>query len=271
MAKRRDRSDEIREIGRALFRLMREHEAANHTRLKVGGPLSHILGHVPEWRALRLRDGKGGEEGEERLAKDPAFFTLLDAAKELNVPICAFVPTAEHQPLTDLQRKLLTLAGRWMLANFAARHEERAAYTSDFDDFEAYVTFEKVEYATAASRVGTDEQLGSELAEVLASIPGIPGERLQVTTVRGDSMADRLHHGDRVLVDVHRRTPRNGEMIAVDRGHLGRTIGYWRGERKRSFLDKENEPAIDLGSPSDFTILGTITAVVWSPIRPRSR
>ena len=268
MAKRRDRSDEIRELGRALLRLMREHEIANHTRLKVSSPISRILAHVPEWRALRPRDEKGDEA---RQAKDPSFFALLDAANELKVPICALVPTIEHQPLTDAQRKLLTLAARWMLANFAARGDERAAYTSDFEDFDAYVTFEKLEYASAASRTGTDEQLSAELVEVLASIPGIRGERLQVTTVRGDSMAEKLHHGDRVLVDVHRRTPRNGEMIVVDRGHLGRTIGYWRRDGKRCFLDKENEAAIELGPPGDFTILGTITGIVWSPIGPRPR
>lgn len=268
MAKRRDRSDEIREIGRALLRLMREHEVAHHTRLKISSPISRILAHVPEWRALRRRDE---EDDDARQAKDPSFFALLDAANELKVPICALVPTIEHQPLTDAQRKLLTLAARWTLANFARRDEERAAYTSDFEDFEAYVTFEKVEYASAASRVGTDEQLSAELVEVLASIPGIRGERLQVTTVRGDSMAEKLHHGDRVLVDVQRRTPRTGEMVVVDRGHLGRTIGYWRREGKSCFLDKENESAIALGSPNEFTILGTITGIVWSPIGARPR
>lgn len=158
-----------------------------------------------------------------------------------------------------------------MLANFSGRADERAVYRSDFDDLEAYVAFEKLDYASAASRVGTDEQLAPEVVEVLASIPGIQSEWRQVTTVRGDSMADRLHDGDRVLVDVLRRTPRNGEMVAVDRGHLGRTIGYWRCEGKRCFLDKENEAAIDLGVPNDFTILGTITGMVWSPIGPRSR
>ena len=266
MATRRDRGEEIRELARVLYRLMREHETANHTRFKVSPSVSRILKHLPEWRALRPRDD---EEG--RSAKEPSFFTLVDAAKELKVPICAFVPTIEHQPLTDAQRRLLTLAAQWMLANFAEQADARAVYRSDFDDFEAYVTFEKVDLPSAASRVGTDEQLAAEVAEVLASIPGIRGDRLQVTTVRGDSMAGRLHHGDRVLVDVQRRTPRNGEMVAVDRGHLGRTIGYWRREGKRCFLDKENEAAIDLGAPNDFTILGTITGIVWSPIGPRSR
>lgn len=266
MGKRRDRSEELLELARVLNRLKHEHEIANHTSLKINSALSRILAHDPEWRPLRPRN-----DDDARIAKEPSFFALVDAAKELKVPICAFVPTIEHQPLTDAQRKLLSLAARWMLANFAERSDERDAYRSDFDDFEPYVAFEKLDYASAASRVGTDEQLAAELAEVLASIPGIRGDRLQVTTVRGDSMADRLHHGDRVLVDVQRRTPRNGEMVAVDRGHLGRTIGYWRREGKRCFLDKENEATIDLGSPNDFTILGTVKAVVWAPIGLRSR
>ena len=268
MATRRDRSNELRELARVLHRLMREHEVANHTRLKVTSPLSRILAHSSEWReARREEEERGG-----RVAKDPSFFTLVDAAKELKVPICAFLPTVEHQPLTDAQRKLLTLAARWTLANFARRPEERGAYSSDFEDFEAYVTFEKLEYDSAAGRVGADEQLPPEAVDIDASITGIRSERLQVTTVRGESMADRLRPGDRVLVDVYRRTPRDGDMVVVDRRHLGRTIGYWRRDGKRAFLDKENEQSIDLGAPGDYSILGTITAIVWSPVgrrRPR--
>jgi len=265
---RRDRSEEIRELARVLYRLMREHEVADHTRLKVSPSLSRILKHSPEWRALRRRDD---DEEAARIAKEPSFFTLVDAAKELEVPICAFAPTIGHEPVTDAQRKLLTLAARWTLANFARGAEERGAYKSDFEDFEEYVIFEKLEYESAAGRGGADDQLPPETVEVDASITGIRDERLQVTTVRGDSMAERLRHGDRVLVDVYRRTPRSGDVVVVDRRHLGRTIGYWRREGKRSFLDKENEPTIDLGAPGDYTILGTVTGIVWSPIGRRSR
>ena len=267
MARRRDRSRELRELASVIYRLMREREIATHGRLKVSSSLSRILRHAPEWRELRRH-----EESDEdvRLAKDPSFFTLVDAANELNVPICAFAPTIDHQPLTGPQRRFMTLVARWMLANFAAHSDERAAYRSDFEDFQPYVTFEKLEYASAAGKVGVDEQLAPEAVDVLESIPGIHREQMQVTTVRGESMAGRLNHGDRILVDTHRRTPRNGEMIVVDRGHLGRTIGYWRREGKRCFLDKENEAAIELGPPGEFTILGTVEGIVWrNERRPR--
>lgn len=268
MATRRDRSDELRAIARVIHRLKQEHEIANHTRFKVTPALHRILKHAPEYRELQRRE----EEDDTRSAKDPSFFTLLDAAQALNVPICAFVPTIEHQPLTEAQQKLLTLAARWTLANFARSTEERGAYTSDFEDFEAYVAFEKLEYRSAAGPVGSDEQLPPEAVDVDGSITGIRSERLQVTTVRGDSMAERLRDRDRVLVDVYRRRPINGEMVVVDRFHLGRTIGYWRQQGKRAFLDKENGAPIDLGAPNDYRILGTITGIVWSPIgRRRSR
>jgi hypothetical protein len=266
MARRRNRSNELRELASALFRLMREHEIATGSWLNVTSSLSRILRHSPEWRELARRD----EEGDVRIAKDPSFFTILDAANDLEVPICALVPTIEHQPLTGPQRKFMTLAARWLLANFASRSDERAAWTSDFEDFEPYVTFEKLEYESAAGKVGRDEQLAPETVDVLASIPGIRREQMQVTTVRGDSMADRLRQGDRVLVDTYRRTPRKGEMVVVDRGHLGRTIGYWRHEGKHCFLDKENEPTVELGAPAEFTILGTIEGIVWrNERRPR--
>jgi phage repressor protein C with HTH and peptisase S24 domain len=265
MGTRRDRSGEVRELARSLYRLKGEREIETHKRLKASPSLSRILRHLPEWRGQRRDSGRKTA----RVAKEPSFFTVLDAANELEVPICALVPTTEHQPLTNAQRRLLTLAARWILANFAPRADERDAYTSDFDDFQEYVKFEKLEYDSAASPVGTDEQLPPEMIEVDGSISGIRGERMQITTVRGDSMAERLRHGDRVLVDTQRRTPLNGEMVVVDRGHLGRTIGYWRSERKRSFLDKENATPIDLGTPRDYRILGTITGIVWSPIGRR--
>ena len=267
MATRRDRSDELRALARVLHRLMREHEIANHTRLKLTPPLQRILKLAPEYREAQRR-----EEHDTRSAKDPSFFTLVDAAEALKVPICAFVPTVEHQPVTDAQRKLLTLAARWTLANFARSPEERGAYTSDFEDFEPYVTIQKLEYRSAAGSGGSDEQLPPEAVPVDASIPGIGSERFQVTTVSGDSMAERLRHGDRVLVDLDRRKPVNGEMVVVDLLHLGRTIGYWREQENRAFLDKENASPIALGEADDYKILGTITGIVWSPIgRRRSR
>jgi phage repressor protein C with HTH and peptisase S24 domain len=267
MAIRRDRTKELLELARAIFRLMREHEIANTTRLKVAGPLSHILNLLPEWRALR----RGKEKVGKRVAKEPSFFTIAEVARDLNVPICAFVPEIEHQPLTNPQREVLTLFSRWSLANFARRADERVAYISDFEDFEAYVTVRKQAHTLAASQVGTDAQFEPEDADVLASIQGIHGERLQVIRVRGNSMADRLHDGDRVLIDMHLRTPHNGEMVAVDRGPLGRTIGYWRREGKRCYLDKHNDTTIDLGAPDDFRIFGTITRIVDALIRPRQR
>ncbi len=266
MATRRDRGKELLELARAFFRLMREHEIASTTRLKVSGPLSHLLNLLPEWRELR-----GGKRTGKRVAKEPSFFTVADAARDLNVPICAFLPTIEHQPLTAPQREILTLFSRWSLANFARRDDERVAYTSDFEDFEAYVTIRKQVHTLAASQVGTDSQFEPDDADVIASIQGIRGERFQVIRVRGNSMADRLHDGDRVLIDMHLRTPLNGEMIAVDRGHLGRIIGYWRREGKRCYLDKHNEATIDLGAPDDFRIFGTITRIVDAPIGPRQR
>jgi phage repressor protein C with HTH and peptisase S24 domain len=270
MATRRDRSKELRELAQTFYRLMREHEIANTTRVKVSSALSRILKHDEGWRALRLRR-KEGKRSEERVAKEPSFFTVVDAANELNVPICALVPTMEHQVVTGPQRHLLTLYARWALANFAPRDEERAAYTSDFEDFEAYVTIRKQAHTLAASPVGTDAQFEPEDAQVLEAIKGIRGERLQVIRIRGNSMADRLHDGDRVLIDIQLRTPHNGEMIAVDREHLGRIVGYWRREGKRCFLDKHDGATIDLGSPNDFSILGTITRIVDAPIRRRDR
>jgi hypothetical protein len=267
MARRRKRDDEIRELASSLFRLMREHEIATTKRLKVRSSLSRILNHSPEWAALQRR----GKNPVTRKASDPSLFTVLDAANELDVPICALVPTIEHQALTDPQRHVLSLFARWTLGNFARRKDERDAYKSDFEDFEAFVTIRKQAHTLAASPVGTDSQFEPEDAEVLASIRGIGKERLQVIKVRGNSMADLLHDGDLLLIDVEQRSPRDGDLVAVDRYHLGRMIGYWRREGKRAWIEKHNRATVDLGTADDYTILGTIISIAHAPLHRRER
>jgi SOS-response transcriptional repressor LexA len=129
----------------------------------------------------------------------------------------------------------------------------------------------KQAYLSAAGLMGPDEQSEPEDADVLKSIRGISDDRYQVTTVRGDSMVDRLHPGDQVLIDVTRRKPLEGEVVVVDRGHLGRTIGYWHREGDRCYLEKHNGATIDLGLPGDWQILGTITRIVNAPLLRRER
>ena len=265
-SRRRDRSDELRKVASNLYRLMREREIATTRRLKIDSKVTHILNHSSEYQQLRLRGKVDG-----RKAKDPAFLTLVDIASELEVPLCALMPTIDHQAITAPEREVLTRVSRWILGKFAKRQEERVAYQSDVDDFEAYVTVRKQAFPSAASPTGADEQLEPEDVEVLKAIPGILEDRFQVTTVRGDSMTDRLHPGDRVLVDVSRRKPLEGEIVVVDRGHLGRTIGYWYQRGDRCYLEKHNGATINLGSADDWQILGTVTRIVDAPLLRRER
>jgi len=253
-----------------LFRLIREYEIAHPTeRVKIDSKLTRILERSADYRRLRRRTDKRSG----RSAKEPSFFTIADAATMLGVPLCALVPTIEHQPVTEPQREVLTKYARWTLAQFAPRDDERQAYTSDFDDFEPYVTIRKYAETLAAGQAGTDQQFEPDEADVLASIRGIREERLQVIPVRGNSMAERIHDGDRVLIDISLRSPRDGDIVAVDREHLGRTIGYWRRKGKQYQLEKHNaaEATITLGPPGQWSILGTITRIVDAPLRPSDR
>jgi SOS-response transcriptional repressor LexA len=265
MGSRRDRSEQLRFLAAALHRLMREREISTTKRLKVTSSITRILNHLPEYRQL------AGKTGDTRLAKELGFFTIADLAEELEVPVCAFVPTIAHQTITEPQREVMTLFSRWALGNFAKRADERAVYESDVEDFEAYVTIRKQSYESAAGPMGVDEQLAPEDVEVLKSIRGISEDRYQVTTVRGDSMMDRLHPGDRVLIDISRRTPHEGDVVVVDRGHLGRTIGYWHQSGRRCYLEKHNGATIDLGPADEWQILGTITRIVDAPLHRRPK
>jgi phage repressor protein C with HTH and peptisase S24 domain len=269
MASRRDRSAELVTLATALYRLIREFEIANPSdHVKIDSALTRILQHSAEYRLHSRREARAG-----RKAKDPSFFTILDALTMLKAPLCALMPTIEHQPLTEPQREVLTMEARWRLANFARRAGERAMYASDFDDPEPYVTVRKQAESIAASQAGTDSQFEPDTADVLKSIPRLGDAKLQVVFVRGNSMAERIRAGDRVLIDTAARKPLNGDIVAVDREHLGRTMGYWSQQGQRCFLDKHNptEDTISLGPPDEWTILGTITRIVDSPLNRRDR
>jgi hypothetical protein len=81
MGTRRDRSVELRALATELFHLMRERELATTERLKITAPLSRILGHSPEYRALQ----RSGKTKRARLSKDPSFFTIVDDAATIDL------------------------------------------------------------------------------------------------------------------------------------------------------------------------------------------
>lgn len=100
---------------------------------------------------------------------------------------------------------------------------------------------------------------------------GIFDETHRVVKVRGDSMAPELEHGWKVLVDVKKRQPVNGDLVAIyvqDAEDEGGVIGYWEKNGKAIRLLKENESFLPVSlAGRKLMILGTVQKVVDAPLR----
>jgi len=125
----------------------------------------------------------------------------------------------------------------------------------------------------AAGRSGIEADRPLLTTEVLHSIRDVRNGALQVVRVIGDSMADLLLDGYKVLVDTRLKKPQRGDLVAVYIKAEGGVIGFWREEsRGEIFLDKRNDqyPPVKLGHHSEWFLVGTITKIVEAPLPRRS-
>jgi phage repressor protein C with HTH and peptisase S24 domain len=112
------------------------------------------------------------------------------------------------------------------------------------------------------------------MAEVLHSIRDVYNGQLRVIRVNGESMLPILHDGDKVTFDTRLVTPQAGDVVAVYDNVRGGMVGYWRGGDDGKFwLDKENEssPSEQLDAHGGWTLWGTVTRIVDTPVRPRRK
>jgi len=66
--------------------------------------------------------------------------------------------------------------------------------------------------------------------------------------------------------------PREGDVVAAYDSVRGGIVGYWRrGENGQFWLDKENEAfeSERLDADGSWTVWGTVTRVVDTPVHPR--
>lgn len=126
-------------------------------------------------------------------------------------------------------------------------------------------------FPAAGGAGGAEAEFQLVFTHVLHSIREVREGRLQVVRVIGDSMADKIEDGYKILIDTRRTTPVNGEMVAVYLKSEGGVIGYWRREQRRFYLDKYNpeHKPIALGHPDEWTLWGTAITIVEAPIERR--
>jgi hypothetical protein len=131
-----------------------------------------------------------------------------------------------------------------------------------------------VPHAKAAAGSGVEADRDTEMTEVLHSIRDVYNGQLRVIKVNGESMSPLLHDGDKVTFDTRLLKPQAGDVVAVYDNVRGGIVGYWRGGDGGEFwLDKENESFASerLDAHGGWTLWGTVTRVVDTPVRPRRR
>ena len=113
----------------------------------------------------------------------------------------------------------------------------------------------------------------SEFEIVDATLIGdLKSPSLVAATVNGRSMSDRMRHGDTIVIDTARTTPRQHDPVAVYVADEGGILGYWRAEAGAYFLDKHNTefPSYKLGHSAEWRVLGVIT-LIQSPASRQDR
>jgi hypothetical protein len=79
-----------------------------------------------------------------------------------------------------------------------------------------------------------------------------------------------LHDGDKVTFDTRLVTPKDGDVVVVYDSVRGGIVGYWRrGENGECWLDKENDAAERFDAAGGWTLWGTVTRIVDTPVHPR--
>ena len=215
---------------------------------------------------------------------DPRLSSVLGGADVLETTVGDLLgeqPLGEAD-LDKLREFVAFLDARFDLTG-ARGTEERAAHAlkvSEADFIERDFDYPRphhvwiVRHMKAAAGSGVEADRDTETTEVLHSIRDVYNLQLRVIRVNGESMSPVLHDGDKVTFDIRLRTPREGDVVAAYDNVRGGIIGYWRpGDDGEFWLDKENEAfaAERLDADGSWTVWGTITRIVDTPVHPRTR
>ena len=213
---------------------------------------------------------------------DPRLSSVLRAADDLQKTAGQLLgePALGEADLQRLRDFVDFLIARFDLmgTHSAAERETRALAVSkeafielDFDYPRPHHVW-IVRHADAAGGLGIEADRDTEMTEVLHSIRDVYNGQLRVIRVKGDSMSPVLHDGDKVTIDTRLVEPQDGDVVAVYDSVRGGIVGYWRRAEDGEFwLDKENGDSQRLERGGGWTLWGTVTRIVDTPVHPRRR
>ncbi|HET8797236.1 MAG TPA: S24 family peptidase [Thermoanaerobaculia bacterium] len=261
MSPRRDHSEQMRRLAAILERRITEFDSRHRRRYRKTPAVSKILNDRTH---------------------HPGLFTVQQIANDLETTVGDLLsePVLGEADLQKLRDFVDFLIERFDLMGARAAATRAGAFAipetefveRDYDYPRPHHVF-LVPHAAAAAGSGIEADRDTEITEVLHSIRDVYNGQLRVIKVIGDSMLPVLHDGDKVIVDIRRTAPRDGEVVAVYHHTDGGSLGYWRsGENGEFWLDKANAAfnSIRLDISRDWTLWGTATRIVDTPVGVRS-
>jgi hypothetical protein len=252
----------MRRLATVIARRITEYDSRHRRRYRKTSAVSKILNY---------RSGN----------RYPGLFTVSKIARDLetNVSDLLSEPILGEGDLKKLRDFVDFLIERFDLMGTRVAAARPATFAIPEEDFvERDYDYPRphhvflVPHAKAAAGSGLEADSDTEVTEVLHSIRDVYNGQLRVIKVIGDSMLPLLRDGDKVIVDIRRTSPREGEVVAVYHHTDGGILGYWRAGKEGEFwLDKENDAfqSIRLDTTRDWTLWGTATRIVDTPVRVR--
>jgi len=267
-------------INRRRLELARLRPGASY---KITPTASRILENDPDYLPYRER----AEDKKRKPSRNPGIVTIKKFATDLETTVGHLLGERGFELSTDDRRRLLDVV-RFLTVTFRldaideAPSEATSERASDFlfpvsasefiprdhdypRNLHAWVV---PEHNSMAGPTGFEEDLSLRTTDILHSIREVRTGRVQVVRVVGDSMADVLKNGWKVLVDTSQTTPSEGDLVAVYLKDEGSLLGYWHRRSHRVEIRKANpdyDPVI-LGSPDEWIVWGKVTTIVEAPL-----
>lgn len=274
---------EIVALAKAIHRRMRDWEEAHGLQFKKDNVVSRLLENDPDYEPYRRRD----PEKQRGPSTAPGVFTIKRLAERLDTTVGDLLGEREFDVTVGDRRRIRELIEflrqRLALDTIEENDPQPLEYRfpvppnrfkeRDYDYPQALHAWAVPETPMAAGTGGIEADRPLLTTDVLHSIRDVRNGALQVIKVIGDSMADLLHDGYKVLVDTRLKSPQKRDLVAVYIKAEGGVIGYWREEtRGRVVLDKHNAhyDPVPLGHHSEWFLVGIVTNIVEAPLpRPR--
>ena len=259
---RTDHRENALALAKAIHAAMLAYNRAHpHQPFAIDDATSRILENDPDYHPPRKRN----ENKKREPTVNPGIWTVLLIAQALETSIGELLAERGFE-LTKSDLRSFRWMADFLQMRFPLEEVEALPDAKNFiqKDFSMPRPLKTTRLTNKGQLAAGRVPLESDFDLVDANIVGdLKSPSLASATVNGRSMSDRMRHGDTIVIDTARTTPKQHEPVAVYVDDEGGILGYWRAEAGAYYLDKHNPefPAYKLGHASEWRVLGVITHI----------